>query len=343
MGVSNLIIKPTTVSLLTTYQCTASCKNCCFKCSPSYSSRMTLEQMKKYVDQCLFYYKDSIKVLVLTGGECFLLGEDLLSIIEYATNSGLIVRVVTNGYWATSLEKAHSVLNRLQMAGLKEINFSTGDDHQKWVPYDNVVYGSIAAIDNQLTCLINVETHDQASFQSKSFYEDNRLKDYFSLKRPNHLMISNGVWMPFVHTNDNDIKYDNIKLDDCEIKGCHSLFSTIAINPYANMLACCGLTCEYIPFLRLGNVEKQSIKELYERQFSDFLKIWLYTEGPYAILEYIYRKRGLVFSIKGHICSICAELFKDRKNIQCMMDNCNEVAPSVLFKYNMLLKTKISN
>lgn len=340
MNLDNLIIKPTTISLLTTYQCTASCRNCCFKCNPSYTIRMTLEQMRNYVDQCLSYYGDSIKVLVLTGGECFLLGEDLYSIIEYASNRGLIVRVVTNGYWATSLEKTHEVLNRLRQIGLKEINFSTGDDHQEWVPYDNIVFGSMAAIDNNLTCIINVETHDQTSFRSKSFYDDVRLKDYLSYDRKNRLMITNGVWIPF--KKECDIKYVNTYLDEGENNRCRSLFNTIAINPYSNLLACCGLTCEYIPFLRLGSLYKHNIKELYERQFLDFIKIWLFTDGPYAIMQYVYKKRGMAFSFKGHICSICAELFKDSQNVQCLLDYSSEMVPSVLFKYNMIMKTNLN-
>lgn len=147
-NLKDIILRPTTISLLTTYQCTASCKNCCFKCNPSIKARLSIEQMKSYVNQCLSFYEDSIKVLVLTGGECLLIEKDLKEIISYAANRGLIVRIVTNGYWATTLQKAEKTIIELKSAGLKEINFSTGDDHQEWIPYDNIVYGAIASIEN---------------------------------------------------------------------------------------------------------------------------------------------------------------------------------------------------
>lgn len=332
------IIKPSTISFLTTYKCTASCKNCCFKCNPSQTARLTLEQMKDYLDKSLFYYSDSIKVMVLTGGECFLLGDDLYSIINYAYSKGLIVRVVTNGFWASTIGNANKVIGRLKNAGLAEINFSTGDDHQEWVPYDNIVYGAIAYTEHDLTCVINVETHDESKFISQSFFDDIRLKDYLDIKKKKHIIIKNGVWIPFVKNS--RIKYDNIVLDNKEIKGCSTLFNTIAINPYSNLLACCGLTCEYIPCFRLGNVDNHNIKELYERQFKDFIKIWLYTDGPVQILQYIYKKRGLDYSLKGHMCDICSEIFKDPENMQYLYDNCNDIASSVLIKYNLLFRSQ---
>jgi hypothetical protein len=56
------IIPPSTISLLTTFQCTASCKNCCFGCNPNIKVRMTLKQMRAYIDKSLAAYKESIKV-----------------------------------------------------------------------------------------------------------------------------------------------------------------------------------------------------------------------------------------------------------------------------------------
>ena len=55
-----MIIKPTILSLLTTNKCTAACRDCCLACSPTNNNRLTLEEMKNYVDQTLSEY-DAIK------------------------------------------------------------------------------------------------------------------------------------------------------------------------------------------------------------------------------------------------------------------------------------------
>ena len=61
---------------------------------------------------------------------------------------------------------------------------------------------------------------------------------------------------------------------------CENIFKTISINPYSQLLSCCGLTVEYNKFLKLGNLQKNSLKSLYESQFHDLYKIWLYVDGP---------------------------------------------------------------
>ena len=115
MDIEDLIIPPSTISLLTTYACTAECKNCCFKCNPKIKERLSLNKMKRYIDQCIATYPKSLQVLVLTGGECFLLGKDLVKVIEHGASKGLIVRIVTNGYWAKSYIKSHSMLTQLRI------------------------------------------------------------------------------------------------------------------------------------------------------------------------------------------------------------------------------------
>lgn len=235
-------------------------------------------------------------------------------------------------------KEAYNKLLQLRNLGLKEINFSTGDDHQQWVPYDNIVNGCMASMDLGLTCLVNVETHDSASFCSEKLRNDDRLLSYFNLsKYDKPLLIENGIWIPF--DNKANISYDSIKSrDNYSTERCTSLFNTIPINPYSQLMSCCGLPCEYILPFRLGSLKYKTIKELYETQFQDLIKIWIFVDGPRAVLKYIYKKRELEIDIpKSHICHICAEIFKDQENIEIIKANYEEIMPSVIFKF-MLLK-----
>lgn len=338
MRIKDLVIPPTTVTILTTYQCTAACRNCCFQCNPNIKERLTFEEMKGYLDMCLEAYPNSIKVLVLTGGECFLLGNDLMKIIEYANSKGLVVRVVTNGYWAQTYEKAYKKLKKLTDIGLREINFSTGDDHQEWVKYDNVIYGSMAALDLGLTCVVNVETHDTSVFSSKQFLEDERLKPYLE-KEKKRIKIFNGVWVPF--SEDANLSYNNSMLG-VKKERCTSLFNTITINPYSFVIACCGLYSERILPLRLGllNQKSKNIKSIYARQFQDFMNLWLFVEGPYKILEWLYKKQNIDKPIpNGHICMLCANIFKNSEYIELIKNNYEELFPSIFLKYQLLVRS----
>ncbi|GHV35894.1 hypothetical protein FACS1894178_6410 [Bacteroidia bacterium] len=295
--------------------------------------------MKKYVNQSVKYYGDSLKVLVLTGGECFLLKNDLAKIIEYGTSKGLITRVVTNGYWAKTYQDAYDILFNLRDKGLCEINFSTGDEHLEWVSYENIVNGCRASMDLGLTCLVNVEKHDNSVFQKKSLQKDVRLQTYFDetiYHKP--LIVDSGIWIPFDKSS--SFSYDDMRIQsNSNHKRCTSLFSTLPINPFSEMTSCCGLTCEHILPFRLGNLHNHNIKELYETQFSDLLKLWLFTEGPYTILKHIYEQQNIDEPITGHICYICAKIFQDAKNIQWMKDNYQKIMPNIILKYLLLKKT----
>ena len=339
MDFNDFINPPRTIALATTYQCNASCRNCCFGCNPNIKVRLSTKDMKDYINQAFANYSQSLKVLVLTGGESFLLKEDLVEIIQYASSLGLVIRVVTNGYWANSYEKAYSILFNLREYGLNEINYSTGDDHQEWVPYENIVNGCMAAMDLNLTCVVNVETHDNSKFDWRIFYTDNRLKAYFDYEKyKTPLKVERGLWIPF--DSNSLITADKIMQKGNTSKTrCYSLFTTISINPYSYVISCCGLLSEHILPFRLGNLKSHTIKELYENQFNDLLKIWLYVEGPYNVLDYIYKRRKINRKITGHICSICAEIFKDKENIQWIKDHRNELLPSIIFKYQLLRRT----
>ncbi|MDR0612718.1 MAG: hypothetical protein LBG45_04445 [Dysgonamonadaceae bacterium] len=190
-----LIIPPLSLNLITTNKCTATCLNCCLQCSPENNDRLSLQEMVQYVDSSIETY-DTIKLLILTGGECFTLGKDLDSIVQYASNKGLMVRVVTNGYWATSSEKAFARLKKLADAGLLEFNLSTGDEHQNWVPYDNIIWATVAALELKLSVAINVETSMISQFDERHLKTDPRLEKY-KLILNEKLKVISGIWILF--------------------------------------------------------------------------------------------------------------------------------------------------
>lgn len=76
------IIPPTTITIVSTYKCTAACKNCCFQCSPNKNKRLSFNEMKVFIDSCMAEYSKSLKVLVITGGECMLFFNDVKKIIS---------------------------------------------------------------------------------------------------------------------------------------------------------------------------------------------------------------------------------------------------------------------
>lgn len=335
------LLDPQVITFLTTFKCTAACENCCFQCSPKVSKCMTLTEMKSYMDLCLKEYP-SIKMVVFSGGECTLLKQDLIKIISYASAKGIRTRIVTNGWWAKSYKIAVDKIKEFKEAGLDEINFSTGDEHQEWVPFRNVRNAAVAAIRNGLLCAINIETKDNSKFDiNKILKRDKVLYSMSAYKGSSNcnskIHIERGIWAPIKKDCKKEITYEDFK-DSINFRRCEHLFSTIPINPYGEVLACCGITSESNPYLRLGNINREDIKTIYERTFNDVLKLWLYTEGPASIASYINKKAKAVDAkIKpSHACILCREIFRNPENIEILRNNIDEFSSRIVFKYCLL-------
>ena len=329
----NLIINPTVLTFITTYTCTSACKSCCFQCSPKRKEKLTVDEMKRYIDTSVEAY-NSLKVMVLTGGEAFIYGKKLEGIVRHAASKGLMTRIVSNGFWAKNYDTAYKKIESLIKAGLTEINFSTGDDHLEFVPIETIKNGALASLRQGLTVVINVESGSNRKFDSKLLLEDVDFKEYLTSGK---LMIVNGLWIPFAQSEEDDMESSETNKRATITESytrCQNLFSGITIDPNHRLLACCGITSKSIGYLDLGDVRQHSIKELYDRQFNDFMKIWLATEGTHKIMDFIAEYANIDESYKTeHGCQVCEKILGNPQYLQILNENHRKIYSNVLLKY----------
>lgn len=117
-------------------KCNAKCSICCFSCSPDSHEKLDVEKMLAYIDQSADI--EDITSISLTGGEPFLEYRALVKLIQRATERGKSASTITNGFWATSYEKAYSRLYELKSLGLKHLNISHDQYHKEFVPTEYV-------------------------------------------------------------------------------------------------------------------------------------------------------------------------------------------------------------
>ena len=91
---------------------------------------MSEEEALSYVEQAARI--PGIRGISVTGGEPFVEYELLHSVISTARQNGLRSRVVTNGYWAATPQRALKKLKRLVDAGLTEISLSSDALHETY-------------------------------------------------------------------------------------------------------------------------------------------------------------------------------------------------------------------
>lgn len=333
------IISPHSITILPSYNCTAACENCCFGCHPGIRERLSLDQMLAFVDEATKIR--TVKLLVFSGGECFLLGDELNTVISYATQKGLYTRCVTNGYWAKSEKKALERLAALQKSGLKEINFSTGDYHQKFVPQSYIINGVLQAASLDMTAVIMVELQKDRKVNAASILSDERILQLIAdPARSKLLKIIESPWMPM--SIDEVIDQEKgafLSRENLHQKlPCDSIFNTLVLTPHHQLGICCGLTRELTPELNLDLPEHYNLKQLYNNSINDFMKIWIYVEGPERILAWAASKDPSIdWEYKyAHNCHACLALFQDPKVRDAILGYYHEKVSEVLLRFNII-------
>ncbi len=326
-------LRPKSLTFITTYKCTAACAECCFECNTKIEGRLGIDFILRTIDEAISTFS-SIELAVFTGGECFLLGEDLFTAISHATQRQLRTRCVTNGYWGKKPQLATRYARQLKAAGASEINISTGVDHAEWVPINAVINCAMSLHKERIRTLITVEKDGPDS----NILEQIRFHPGIApLLGDSNLTVASNVWMPFHADTPERLPQGSAHgLDE----GCKQLFSNIVVTPHKRHSACCGLTLEHIPEMHLGYVTGESLGSNYSSQFDDFLKLWIHSIGPKKILEKVMGPEASSY-LEGvvHTCQACAILHKTEEIRERLISSYQQFVPEVLG--GLTLKEKI--
>ncbi|HET7370556.1 MAG TPA: radical SAM protein, partial [Gammaproteobacteria bacterium] len=223
---------PDTLTILATYRCNAACEQCCFESNPKISGRLSLDTIKAHIDQAADAFP-ALQIVVFSGGECFLLKEDLYAAIRHATSKNLLTRCVTNAFWGKTATHAKKVVEELVAAGLTELNISTGLDHQKWVPFSSVVTAAKILVDAGIRTLITIERDSETSRCYTTAIE-NRTVTTLLKEHPDRFYIQTNSWMPF---HDDAVPRARIE-DRTQLKqGCPQLFHNTVVTPHNKLSA----------------------------------------------------------------------------------------------------------
>ncbi len=327
---------PHTVTLLPTYRCTAACKECCFQSNPWIEKRVPQDRLLTYIDQAATI--DTVKLICFSGGEAFLLGDDLVELVERCTHHGLMTRVVSNGYWAVNGAASRRRLLPLVGAGLNEVNFSTGDDHIEYVNLKNICCGLASANDLGLGLALMIEGRAESRVTIDSVLE--AAKEYPRLQRAiksKEFPIIISPWMEF--SSNNAVKPERSALVNARNvefrQPCTSIYTTVVVTPDEKLAMCCGLSREGIPDLHAGCLNRNSIGELVERSAYDFLKIWLFVEGPEKILAWAATKDPTIEweNRYAHNCDACRAMYCDPRVITVIQQHFEEKYHDIVFKF----------
>ena len=320
---------PDTLTIITTYRCNAACTECCFECNPKVRGRLSLALMKSYIDKAVSEFP-GLKLIAFSGGECFLLKKDLYAAIAHAHQHSLRTRCVTNGFWGKSEKSCQQTVLDLVQAGVDEMNLSTGVDHQKWIPVQSVIRAAKTLVEHGIMTVVTVEMDEPGSHCLQDLVAVPAIRQL--LRQPKLFYLQSNSWMPFHETSESR----RVLSDKNELQGgCRQLFHNVTLTPKSELAACCGLTMEHIPEMKLGCFSSSMpMAAHYYSQLADFLKIWIHVDGPYTIITRLFgdtANKDLEEVV--HICQACAILHKHPAIRERLQQRYLEFIPDVMSRF----------
>lgn len=340
-----------TLVLSVTYQCPIECKLCGLSCNPRRKERMSLDFMLKTIDEVASY--GHISHVTFTGGEPFLLRDDLLHAIARAKHHGMSTRVVTNAYWAKSADAASKKIKKFKEHGLTEINISVDDMHQEHIPIEYVKNAHDACVEHNVFVLLAHKALANSTVTVEYLEEvfGRKLVDLQaerdrvaslppearkSVELPRayiygtHGCIPVGPGAEEVTDSDLDYLYD----ETCFQQRCDSVLRDVIVDPTGHLQVCCGVTMTEIPELHFENIEQDGLLKTMRRANDDLIINWLALEGPYGILLYV-RQKDPTFELGTKIvssCHLCKELLTNSRVRELLRHLDREKAIEIIYK-----------
>lgn len=323
---------PRTLTIQPTFTCTAACRDCGSLSSPLDRTNLPLKAILAAIDQAK---ELGFANVVFTGGEATLRWKDLLVGIAHADRLGLPTRLVTNAYWATSLERARKRIGVLRGAGLFEINFSTGDEHVRFVPLERIVNAIVATLEVEMRVSVMIELRRDRKVSMEDLEKHPRIEALEVDLRDRLLSFRESPWMPLDpcryerYPDGMAVNSENVGIQT----GCDSILQAYTVNADGRVVACCGLTSRLIPELYVGRVEEDTfLARAVEEAENDFLKIWLRYKGPEKILAWAAEKDSDIEweDMYAHRCQVCVRLYRDPQVRAVLRNHYQEMYADVL-------------
>ncbi|HEX3463246.1 MAG TPA: radical SAM protein [Candidatus Elarobacter sp.] len=326
-----MFVRPRVLSILTTRRCTARCDHCCVGAGPRATGTLTVPRIRALLDEATSV--PTIERIVFTGGEAFLLGDDLVALVARAHTLGFATRAITNGFWASDAKAADRRIAALAGAGLDELMFSTGTFHQEFVPVGRVVHGARAAVRAGIATRISVEECDQSAFGAEQLRAE--LRDELESGK---LALSSDPWIvdaggrgtaPLTHERLRGARGADVD------GGCVTIMTTISVTPDQELIACCGFPLEELPGLRIGSVADRPLPDVLRDAPNDALKMFLHVAGPAGIAEFVARYEP-GYTLPGNpvsICAACVALQRDSRAMRIAAENVGAIAAELAARF----------
>jgi len=309
--------RPLEIALMYSHQCNMTCKHCGILSSPQNKTKMPFDDAKRYIDEAAGIPR--FKKVTFTGGEPMLFQDEHAELMSRCKDYRLQTRMVTNGFWATTVDKGLAVLSRMKDAGLTEVNFSADQFHLE--------FGKPETLRNALECARILNFTRIISFVSNSpelpldqlsrmyglpRHELADLHDYegnyrsIASQKNEKMFVWAGGLIGLGRAADHPEMLHYYPVDIFLSNGCGEVVNKSVIYPDGDLQACCCAGGK-IKMFTVGNLHQDSMLDLFRKMYGRSHYRFINAFGPKAVYDEIVKARpDLARSGKyTSICEVC--------------------------------------
>jgi MoaA/NifB/PqqE/SkfB family radical SAM enzyme len=275
----------TDLTLMLHYKCNFRCRDCLIGDKLDSGLALDFDQAKHIIDQAAELR--TIRAVALAGGEPFLNYKLMLQIAEYTwANYRCGISVSTNCSWAKSPEFAYARLKPLRDCGMRWMLASWDSFHAEFGNLDSVVNAIGAAQRLEiLVSLQNITTNDSFRNQEIRKLIESRV-DADKIDWVENSVVPVGLGETGI-LDEEQTFLPELPIGDCNAGTVMNIETNGEVKP------CCGAAFMN-PYLSLGNVFKEPLKEIVERASADpRINAVIAHQGPglyFKVLEEAGRK-----------------------------------------------------
>ncbi|HUR41584.1 MAG TPA: radical SAM protein [Verrucomicrobiae bacterium] len=290
------------LALILGTRCNAACGHCSTSCGPTRTEVMAEETIVRLMGEAAAASTGEPLKFALSGGEPFLDLPMLLRVIAHGHRLGGEVTCVSNGYWATSPEKARSVLQSVKGAGLTKLGLSASRFHQEFVKLKRVERALAAGREVGLHCTVKYarpasDPLDEEAIRAWALAAGANEVQIFAVMP--HLRA--GLTLP-------EAEYE--RTEGIPTGTCPAAIFTVREN--GDAFTCCTPGSD-IPFFSLGNANEARFDELLDRYYAGGVQQILRDEGPIHFAR-AAAARGLANRLRpsyADVCDLCTHIAND--------------------------------
>ena len=287
------------LSFFITERCNLRCKHCIASAEAN-GRDMALADLRRWLEEAAAI--DRVKTVCMTGGEPFVVYDTLQRAINCATSLGLKTTVVTNGFWASSMERAVRTLEGV--SALTHLALSLDSYHLQFIPLETLKTAIRATSEVGIKATVRVS---YLTDEEREVAEAKRLLD-------DVLELVDIMPQPIIRAGRAASELAGEQFHSFTYEAPCVNASRPVVAPDGMVYACCGpaSALKNPNPLWLGDANASSLTSvLEEAQYNVTLQI-IRTKGPYHLWSLVRDGNGdLQRYDTTNLCSLCMSLMSD--------------------------------